>query len=166
MRVKRKRPSDTEENLLIANHKRKATTKEVCQRSSSPVQSSPELQENQNIDKNTSEKTQRPGCSFWLSQGASHKETTLSMKKRPGKDAFDADVKVKKEKNCPSERYRMVMKIIGEGLTQIKREPGASLKVIRAVQMLEEEVNGDLEDDIKPELKEPFEEKGEYFECD
>ena len=161
MRVKRKRPSDTEENLLIANHKRKATTKEVCQRSSSP-----ELQENQNIDKNTSEKTQRPGCSFWLSQGASHKETTLSMKKRPGKDAFDADVKVKKEKNCPSERYRMVMKIIGEGLTQIKREPGASLKVIRAVQMLEEEVNGNVEDDIKPELKEPFEEKGEYFECD
>ena len=60
----------------------------------------------------------------------------------------------------------MGMKIIGEGLSQIKREPGASLKVIRAVQMLEEEVNGNVEDDIKPELKEPFEEKGEYFECD
>ena len=157
MRVKRKRPSDTEENLLTANHKRKLTTKEVCQRSSSP-----ELQENQNLDKNTSEKTSRPGCSFWPSQGAS----TLSMKNCSGNDTFDADVKVKKEKNCPSERYRMVLKIIGEGLTQIKREPGASLKVIRAVQMLEEEVNGDLEDDIKPELKEPFEEKGEYFECD
>ena len=88
------------------------------------------------------------------------------MKNCSGKENFDVDVKVKKEKNCPSERYRMVMKIIEEGLSQIKREPGASLKVIRAVQMLEEEVNGDLEDDIKPEQKEPFEEKGEYFECD
>ena len=88
------------------------------------------------------------------------------MKKCSGKDTFDAEVKVKKEKNCPSERYRMVMKIIEEGLSQIKREPGASLKVIRAVQMLEEEVDGDLEDDIKPEQKEPFEQKEEYFECD
>ena len=166
MRVKRKRPLHTDENLLTDNHKRKPTTKEVCKRSSSLVQSSPELQENQSNEKNTSEKIPRPGCSFWPSQGASHKEKTLSMKKCSGKDTFDAEVKVKKEKNCPSERYRMVMKIIEEGLSQIKREPGASLKVIRAVQMLEEEVNGDLEDDIKPEQKEPFEQKGEYLECD
>jgi len=54
----------------------------------------------------------------------------------------------------PNESYKLVMKIIHEGLKHIKRDPRTSSHVISAIKVLEDEANEEEEDEEEEALEE------------
>ena len=98
-----------------------------------------------------------PGCSFWGNQ----EEKALKIKKEL-------------KEGPANERFKFVMEVIQPALNHIKGDPRSSLKVIEAINVLEEEAGGRLREQIKleqeasfaPKQEAPFAPKQEYFEDD
>ena len=81
------------------------------------------------------------GCSFGGTE--EKEEKTLAAKNRSApKIVGSFEVKDELNEEAPSENYKLTMKIIEEGLNQIKKDPRASSKVIAAIKVLEDEVSG------------------------
>ena len=81
------------------------------------------------------------GCSFGGTE--EKEEKTLAAKNRSSSKIVGSfEVKDELNEEAPSENYKLTMKIIEEGLNQIKKDPRASSKVIAAIKVLEDEVNG------------------------
>ena len=62
----------------------------------------------------------------------------------------------------PNESYKLVMKIIHEGLKYIKRDPRTSSHVISAIKVLEDEANEEEEDEEEEALEEEDEDEEGY----
>ena len=90
-----------------------------------------------------------PGCSFWGNQ----EEKALKIKKESKEEPAN-------------ERFKFVMEVIQPGLNHIKGDARTSLKVIEAINVLEEEAGGRLREQIKLEQEASFATKQEYFEDD
>ena len=81
------------------------------------------------------------GCSFGGTE--EKEEKTLAAKNRSSSKIVGSfEVKDELNEEAPSENYKLTMKIIEEGLNQIKKDPRASSKVIAAIKVLEDEVSG------------------------
>ena len=81
------------------------------------------------------------GCSFGGTE--EKEEKTLAAKNRSSSKIVGSfEVKDELKEEAPSENYKLTMKIIEEGLNQIKKDPRASSKVIAAIKVLEDEVSG------------------------
>ena len=63
------------------------------------------------------------------------------------------------QKKEPNESYKLVMKIIHEGLKYIKRDPRTSSHVISAIKVLEDEANEEEEDKEEEALEEEDEDE-------
>ena len=90
-----------------------------------------------------------PGCSFWGNQ----EEKALKIKKESKEEPAN-------------ERFKFVMEVIQPALNHIKGDVRTSLKVIEAINVLEEEAQGRLREQIKLEQEASFATKQEYFEDD